>query len=353
MKRGMVSALGALLLTTLGLAVVSPALATPDTAPVESLCNTGWYVNPDETTRKPVQTEAGLEFEGSDLVHHLADVSLADLEPGDFEANPAPDQPSFFSVEVRSDKGAYGTLRHDGTQWTIVIGAGTGPDGPATAGTFTGIDPVALLADKITKWGAFKDAVITVVSFGVGYTLNPPGTVKTTVTSVSFQGKEYKLDCPAKPEDISKTGEEWRCDGYYTRGGTATHVWNPETRAWAEGEITWGAWVKLRDLNEEERENLAEQCGFTPSPDPTTPSPDTTTPSPDPTGTSASATTEAPAPAGNGTDGGGNLAKTGTPTLLIAGGGLGLLAVGGLLLLLTIRRRREDTTQTAQFPAVQ
>lgn len=96
-----------------------------------------------------------------------------------------------------------------------------------------------------------------------------------------------------------------------------------------------------------------------PSPTPT----NTVSPEPTPTATtspttaaptsSAPATSEVPVPVGNETDDGGSLAKTGTPTLLITGGGLALLAVGGLLLLLTIRRRREDTTQTAQFPAVQ
>lgn len=87
---------------------------------------------------------------------------------------------------------------------------------------------------------------------------------------------------------------------------------------------------------------------------PTTAAPTTAAPTTvPPTSTSPTSTTEAPVPVGNESDGGGNLAKTGTPTLLIAGGGLGLLAVGGLLLLLTIRRRREELTEdTAVIPVV-
>lgn len=355
--RGPIGALCALVLGVAGAVVfgVHAAQATGD-VPVASVCNTGWYVNHDEAERKPTQTEAGLEFKVSDLVHRKADLLLADLTPGTFVADPAPDQSSFFSVEVRDDKGNYGTLRWNGASWVIVIGAG----GTATAGTFTDANPVTLLTGKRSKWGSedFNLAATKVVSFGVGYTLNPPGTVKTTVKSVTFAGTTYKLDCPTKPEDKSKNGEESRCDGFYTRSGTATHVWNPETRTWVEGETTWSTWTKQRELNEDEREKMAQECGFTPSPspgtpspDPTTPSPDPTTPSPDPTLTTAPATTEPPVPVGNETDG--DLPKTGSATLLIAGGGLGLLAVGGLLLLLTIRRRREELTEdTAVIPVV-
>ncbi len=66
-------------------------------------------------------------------------------------------------------------------------------------------------------------------------------------------------------------------------------------------------------------------------------------------------TTEAPVPARNTGGDGGSLAKTGTPTLLIAGGGLALLFVGGALLVATQRRRKvlnAELTDTAVIPTV-
>jgi hypothetical protein len=185
--------------TVLIMAPVVNAQTVPDLT--VGACLPGWYVNPDETDRKPTATEAGLEFAGDDLVHRQADLALADLEPGAYVASPAPDQPSFFSVEVRSGATAYGTLRWSpaDSTWTIVIGAGDGPDGAATVGTFSGPDPVALLAGKVTKWGAFDPATAKVVSFGVGYTKNPPGTVTTVVTSVTFAGTVYPLACVTSP----------------------------------------------------------------------------------------------------------------------------------------------------------
>lgn len=159
-----------------------------------------WYVNGDEKDRLPTPQIEGLEFDKSDLIHHAAEVALADLKPGEYKLvkdSDEPDQPSFFSVEVRASTGAYGTLRwnKDAGLWQIVIGAGTGPNGAATAGTFSGADPAALLSDKVTKWGKF-DATAKVVTFGVGFTLNPPSLNVVHVKSVEFQGKTYPLTCP-------------------------------------------------------------------------------------------------------------------------------------------------------------
>lgn len=183
------------LLITLGLlaggalvTLTSTVNATTTPAP---LC-TGWYVNADELDRAPTAVATGLKFEGNDLVHHAANLPIASLTPGTYVATPAPDQPSFFSVEVRNPSGAYGTLRWNANagMWQITIGPGAG----ATDGTFSGADPAALLAGKVTKWGAFG-AGDTVVSFGVGYTNSPPGTVATVVSSVTFAGTSYSLAC--------------------------------------------------------------------------------------------------------------------------------------------------------------
>lgn len=173
---------------------------------VVAACLPGWYVNPDEIDRKPTPVDGGLEFSGADLIHHAADLPLEDLKPGSFVASVAPDQPSFFSVEVRNGPdGAYGTLRWDLTteKWVIVIGPGTGPALAVTDGTFTDENPVALLTGKVTKWGAFDPATARVVSFGVGYTKNPPGTVTTVVTSVTFDETPYPLGCQTQPTETA------------------------------------------------------------------------------------------------------------------------------------------------------
>lgn len=192
--RKLLATLGLVAAATVGVTVASTATAT---TPALALCS-GWYVNPDETSRAPEQLSDGLKFESTDLIHHVvANLPVASLLPGSYAATPAPDQPSFFSVEVRNPSGAYGTLRWNpsAVMWQITIGAGTGPGGPATDGTFSGADPAALLAGKVTKWGAFAAGTDVVVSFGVGYTANPPSTVATKVTSITFQGQASLTYC--------------------------------------------------------------------------------------------------------------------------------------------------------------
>lgn len=179
---------------------IQPAMATPEPAQTLGDCNVGWYVNLDEVDRKPTPGPAGLKFEGNDLIHYAKTLPVADLKPGVYSADPTPDQASFFSVEVRSGSNAYGTLRWNPTtsKWSITIG----PGGAATDGTFENADPVALLAGKVTKWGAFDPETNQVVSFGVGYTNSPPGKVATVVTEVVFAGKTYDMKCKG-PESPS------------------------------------------------------------------------------------------------------------------------------------------------------
>lgn len=281
-----------------GILLAAP-LAYAEQAPdlTVSACLPGWYVNPDETDRKPASTEAGLEFAGDDLVHHAADLPLADLTPGTFVASVAPDQPSFFSVEVRNTGGAYGTLRWDTTteKWVIVIGASA--DGTATAGTFTDADPTVLLTGKITKWGAFDPATAKVVSFGVGYTKSPPGTVPTVVTAVTFAGSTYSLACVVTPS-------------------TSSVVASP-----------------------------SQTVSPSPSPSATPPS---TSPAASPSGSSlppsepATAEPTSSAPVGGIIpEPGGKLPLTGVAVPLMGGGGLALLAIGAGLLWYSRRRRAE------------
>ncbi len=173
-----------------GIGVSRPAVAVVDP---ENPCNvTGWFVNPDEADRAPARSLAGFTFEGADLIHHDAPAGLttAALSSGDFTASPAPDQPSFFSVEVSGDDGGYGTLRYARLTplWTRVSGGqleeNADPDKPVDM-------PPVKRSHKVVR-------------FGVGYTKSPPGTVATTVSSVSFQGKAYTLSCP-KAVDPSPT----------------------------------------------------------------------------------------------------------------------------------------------------
>lgn len=189
MKR-ILAALAAATFAGLGALVGAPASATPSTPPgpsFETCANLkGWYVNPDETLRRPVVTEAGLKFVGNDLVHHGATGSVSDLAPGSFVASPAPDQPSFFSVEVRNGDGSgYATLRWNNStsKWNMVTG-----------GTFYENASAAVLVTLPEP-----DKSSSLLSFGVGYTNSPPGTVDTVVSSVTFRGVKYDLTCKPKP----------------------------------------------------------------------------------------------------------------------------------------------------------
>jgi hypothetical protein len=171
------------------LAFVHAAVATGTTGPSFTGCPNlaGWYVNEDEGSRKPEATEDGLKFEPADLIHHETTLALADLKPGTFSAAPAPDQGSFFSVEVRdATTGAYGTLRWNGSAWELTT----------NLDQFAKQDPAGYVG-VATKWGTFT-AATKVISFGVGYTKNPPGSVTTVVKSVTFGEKTYNLTCPPR-----------------------------------------------------------------------------------------------------------------------------------------------------------
>jgi hypothetical protein len=142
-----------------------------------------WFVNPDEADREPTRTYDGFVFEDTDLIHHNAPEGLTTkgLSNGAFNASPNPDQASFFSVEVSGDDGGYATLRWNPTnvEWEMTTGGQF----------YRHADPDALVDMPPVKRSH------KVVRFGVGYTKNPPGTVKTTVSSVSFQGKVYEFKC--------------------------------------------------------------------------------------------------------------------------------------------------------------
>lgn len=170
-------------------AFANPSAATPPVHDPASCTTPAWFVNPDEADREPERTEAGLVFEKTDLIHHNAPdgLTVEKLGNGDFHATPLPDQDSFFSVEVSDEPGGYATLR-----WSVK----TKKWEMTTGGQFYENEDPAKLVDMPPAKKSHK-----VVRFGVGYTKTPAGSVKTTVSSVSFQGKAYDLTCPApKPE---------------------------------------------------------------------------------------------------------------------------------------------------------
>jgi LPXTG-motif cell wall-anchored protein len=157
----------------------------------------GWYVNPDEVSRRPIATVTGLKFVGNDLIHHATTGTVADLVPGSFVAAPAPDQPSFFSVEVGTKVGdvvtGYATLRWNTvtSKWNMVTGGQFYENASAVA--LVAMPPVAKSS--------------TLMSFGVGYTNSPPGTVDTVVSSATFAGKTYPLTCAPAPSQSASASK--------------------------------------------------------------------------------------------------------------------------------------------------
>lgn len=176
MKRIITALTGGTVLALIGFA---PVIAQASTAPGCAL-PTGFYVNDDETDRAPTPVAGGLQFSGNDLIHHATTGTLETLVHGSYVADPAPDQPSFFSVEVSGD-GKYGTLRWNTTEsyWEATSQGEQHHD----------TDPAAL-ADAFPVHLSHH-----LMSFGVGYTNTPPGTVTTVVSGISFAGQKYDLTC--------------------------------------------------------------------------------------------------------------------------------------------------------------
>lgn len=185
--------------TALGSALMfggQASAAVPSGGIAVTVCGDGasWYVNGDEGgadpkqgDRRPAATNVGLVFTNNDLIHHEVQppLALSALKPGSFSYNSLPDQPSFFSVEVGNP--GYATLRWDTTlnEWNI-------------GGTSTySADPTTFVGQKGLT------AASTVLSFGVGYTNTPPGTVAVTVSSITFQGVLYNLACPAPAATVT------------------------------------------------------------------------------------------------------------------------------------------------------
>lgn len=204
------AAVGAAGMLAFALAVSAPASAEVVVADANPCKVEGWFVNPDEAGREPTRTYDGFVFENTDLIHHNAPAGLTtkDLTNGGFAATPNPDQSSFFSVEVSGDDGGYATLRWDrvSIKWVTVVGGVL----------YENTDP-----DKLVDMPPVKRSH-KVVRFGVGYTVNPPGTVKTTVSSVSFLGTAYTFKC-AKPSPTGTPTAKPTWTHHPKPTGTPTH----------------------------------------------------------------------------------------------------------------------------------
>lgn len=210
------------------LALAGPAQATT-TGPGFATCPnlSGWFVNPDETARTPEPTEAGLKFEATDLIHHtVTGVTTETLGHGTYAASPAPDQPSFFSVEVAdSDGSGYATLC-----WNPSAGVWE----MTTGGQFySNVNPTTLVD--------LKGKSHQVVRFGVGYTEHPAGTVATVVSSVTFNGQTYPLTCV--PPTSSPTPEPTRTTSSPTPAPTRTvgSGWTPRPTTHVSSSAAAGA----------------------------------------------------------------------------------------------------------------
>ncbi len=196
-------------------------VALPAQAHEDDPCEIGdaWFVNPDEADRAPERTYDGFVFEPADLIHHVAPAGTptATLSSGDYTASPAPDQPSFFSVEVVNDDGTgYATLRYNRSThlWDMVV----------AGNLYSDANPDALVG-KVTPPKSKK-----VVRFGVGYTKNPPGTKKVVVSNVSFQGKEYSFKC-VKPTSSPTVSTSPSVSASPTQTTTPSSSSSPSTTA--------------------------------------------------------------------------------------------------------------------------
>jgi hypothetical protein len=282
--------------------LATPAQATESSTDVKCAGVSGWYVNPDETDRKPETSVSGMKFAPADLIHRAADVAMVNVKPGSFAlatGSDAPDQPSFFSVEVRdAGTGAYGTLRWDvvAKEWTLVT----------NTASYSKAEPIGFVGVE-TKWGKLTPAA-RVISFGVGYTKSPAGTKTVTVKSVTFAGQTHSLTClpPTKPVTTPPTSSPTVTPPTTTPGATT-----PTTIPPTKPPVT-----------------------TRPTTAPTTRPPATTLPPTTPPATSA-------APELTPVAGGGNssLPLTGAGAGILGGAALAVIGIGGILV--TAARRRK------------
>jgi LPXTG-motif cell wall-anchored protein len=151
----------------------------------------GFYVNEDEKAFEPTRGLDGFTFEGKDLIHHATGpFDLADIKThtGSFIASAA------GKVVLKMETSApYSTIvqNADGKFWSTAMTY------EQVGGQGNPVEQVADLVGKPTKPGKAQMTEATkVVTFGVGYWVEPGSTV---VSSITFHGVVYDLTCKATP----------------------------------------------------------------------------------------------------------------------------------------------------------
>jgi LPXTG-motif cell wall-anchored protein len=176
---------------TLALTGLVVALAPAHATTLPAACNTGWYVNPDETALKPVQQQTGFLFDGPSLIHHATTGALSHAATdGSFVATVRTGVAPLFKFETSKP---YSTINKTsaGLYWSSKIASG---DGSQAA-------PVSLT--KLATLAPYT-AETVLISFGVGYA-NDTGN-SALVVSVTYAGHVYLLGCkPSVPPTTTTT----------------------------------------------------------------------------------------------------------------------------------------------------
>jgi LPXTG-motif cell wall-anchored protein len=206
MKKLIVALAGGLL-AALALSAPAPA-ATTTNIPVESKCNKGWYVNPDEAALLPVQVATGFLFDGPSIVHRATNHTLANTPTdGSFSATVHQGVKPLFKMETTNP---YSTINKtaDGKYWSSKIASGLGSQST----------PVNTPGDLVGKWN--YTAATKTYSFGVGYA-NDTGN-KATVGSIKFAGLTYPLTCRWQFPQPTKTAVTIKPNPTVTATATAS-----------------------------------------------------------------------------------------------------------------------------------
>jgi hypothetical protein len=183
---GFIVALLTLTLARPAMANETPAFLKQAAAPSFKTCPNlqGWYGNPDEQDDLPDPTEAGLKFEGKDLIHHKTSLALTDVKAGSFVA-----EGDALKVVLKYETDSpYTTIVQtpEGKFWSSHISSGKGSQD----------QPVDMPHDLVgipqrgASGGLTEDT--RVVSFGPGYWTETGSTV---VSSVKFHGETFDLTC--------------------------------------------------------------------------------------------------------------------------------------------------------------
>lgn len=182
----------ALPLFALPFLLLIPATAQAETIPAQ-FCSTGWYVNGDEALLMPEQKPEGLLFDGPSLIHHVigtpASLATTPTDGAFTTIGAGVGSKPLFKMETNAP---YSTLNKTaaGKWWSSKLAADA-PGGQSM--------PLDDLSSFVGKGSYTSDTMV--YSFGVGYANDTDKTA--TVTSISFAGHKYALDCASPSPSVS------------------------------------------------------------------------------------------------------------------------------------------------------